>query len=111
MYYHFFQVLWAPIIDSVFWAKFGRRKSWLVPVQYLIGITMLIASQYVTTLLGDKVETDNGNTTINAYNDTDLDDFSNSTSSALDNDEVIIGKDNAVQFIKTLIITDDTSSS
>ena len=31
------KVLWAPIIDSLFWAKFGKRKSWLVPVQYLIG--------------------------------------------------------------------------
>ena len=31
------KVLWAPIVDSVFWAKFGRRKSWLVPAQYLIG--------------------------------------------------------------------------
>ena len=69
---------------------------------------MLIASQYVTTLLGDTVETDNGNTTINAYNETNLDDFSNSTSPALD--EVIISKDNAIQFIKTFIITDDTSS-
>ena len=100
MYYHFIQVLWAPIIDSVFWAKFGRRKSWLVPVQYLIGITMLIASQYVTVLLGDNVETGNGNTTINAYNETDLDDFSNSTSSALDDDEVIISKDNAYNSLK-----------
>jgi len=83
------KVLWAPIIDSVFWAKFGRRKSWLVPVQYLIGITMLIASQYVSTLLGDKVVTDNGNITINAFNETDLDNFSNSTSSGLDTDEDI----------------------
>ena len=31
------KVLWAPIVDSLFWAKFGKRKSWLVPVQYLIG--------------------------------------------------------------------------
>ena len=31
------KVLWAPIVDSVFWAKFGRRKSWLVPAQYAIG--------------------------------------------------------------------------
>ena len=88
-------MLWAPIIDSVFWAKFGRRKSWLVPVQYLIGITMLIASQYVSTLLGDKVVTDNGNITINAFNETDLDDFSNSTSSGLDTDEVIIIRNSA----------------
>ena len=99
-------MLWAPIIDSVFWAKFGRRKSWLVPVQYLIGITMLIASQYVSTLLGDKVVTDNGNTTINALNETDLDDFSNSTSSSLDTDEVIIIRISAIWFIFYVLLQD-----
>ena len=31
------KVLWAPLVDSIFWSKFGKRKSWLVPVQYLIG--------------------------------------------------------------------------
>ena len=56
---------------------------------------MLIASQYVSTLLGDKVVTDNGNITINAFNETDLDDFSNSTSSGLDTDEVIIIRNSA----------------
>ena len=35
------KVLWAPLVDSVFWAKFGRRKSWLVPVQYLLGQSQL----------------------------------------------------------------------
>ena len=34
-------------MDSIFIAKFGRRKTWLVPVQYLIGITMLILSKNV----------------------------------------------------------------
>jgi len=47
------KILWAPLVDSVYIARFGRRKSWLVPVQYLIGIMMLICSQYVTQLLGD----------------------------------------------------------
>ena len=28
------KVLWAPLVDSIFWSKFGKRKSWLVPVQY-----------------------------------------------------------------------------
>ena len=41
------KLLWAPIVDSVFIAKFGRRKTWLVPVQYLIGITMLILAENV----------------------------------------------------------------
>ena len=32
------KLLWAPIVDSIFIKRFGRRKSWLVPTQYLIGI-------------------------------------------------------------------------
>jgi len=47
------KLLWAPLVDSVYVARFGRRKSWLVPTQYLLGITMLVASQYVSRLLGD----------------------------------------------------------
>jgi PAT family acetyl-CoA transporter-like MFS transporter 1 len=31
------KLLWAPIVDSVFISRFGRRKTWLVPIQYLIG--------------------------------------------------------------------------
>lgn len=31
------KLLWAPIVDAIFLPSFGRRKSWLVPVQYLIG--------------------------------------------------------------------------
>ena len=31
------KILWAPLVDSLYVARFGRRKSWLVPVQYLIG--------------------------------------------------------------------------
>merc|ERR1712165_368620 len=47
------KLLWAPIVDSVFIKKFGRRKTWLVPAQYLIGIMMLVLSQYVDTFLGE----------------------------------------------------------
>ena len=38
------KLLWAPIVDALFFQKMGRRKSWLIPVQYLIGIFMLILS-------------------------------------------------------------------
>ena len=31
------KILWAPIVDSIFIKKFGRRKSWLIPTQLLIG--------------------------------------------------------------------------
>jgi hypothetical protein len=48
------KLLWAPIVDSIFISNFGRRKTWLVPVQYLIGITMLLLSQNVTWYLGEE---------------------------------------------------------
>lgn len=48
------KLLWAPIVDALFWPKFGRRKTWLVPVQYLIGIVMIIMSSSVTDWLGSE---------------------------------------------------------
>jgi len=38
------KLLWAPLVDSLYFPAFGRRKSWLVPTQYLIGIFMFILS-------------------------------------------------------------------
>ena len=29
------KLFWAPIVDSVYWPRHGRRKSWLVPVHAL----------------------------------------------------------------------------
>lgn len=46
------KLLWAPLVDSVFWSKFGRRKSWLVPVQMLAGFIMVFGSNYVEEQLG-----------------------------------------------------------
>ncbi|KAE9538631.1 hypothetical protein AGLY_005730 [Aphis glycines] len=31
------KLLWAPLVDALYMQKLGRRKSWLVPVQYLMG--------------------------------------------------------------------------
>ena len=47
-----FKLLWAPIVDSVFSRKIGRRKSWLIPIQYLLGLFMLYISFRVNELLG-----------------------------------------------------------
>ena len=41
------KLLWAPIVDSLFIRRIGRRKTWLVPVQYFIGITMFLLAQNV----------------------------------------------------------------
>ncbi|KAH8260647.1 hypothetical protein KR038_011010 [Drosophila bunnanda] len=46
------KLLWAPIVDSLYVRRFGRRKSWLVPVQYLLGAFMLLLSLHVDRWLG-----------------------------------------------------------
>lgn len=50
------KLLWAPIVDSVYFHKlgcfhFGRRKSWLVPVQLVIGVLMLSTGNLCQNLI------------------------------------------------------------
>ncbi|KAJ1347234.1 hypothetical protein KIN20_002251 [Parelaphostrongylus tenuis] len=47
------KLLWAPVVDSVYWRRIGRRKSWMVPCQYLIGLFMLLVSFNVPYIMGD----------------------------------------------------------
>jgi len=53
------KLFWAPIVDSIFSQKFGRRKTWLIPTQYLMGIFMLLLSNYVDHWLGNEHEKPN----------------------------------------------------
>ena len=39
-----FKALWAPIVDRTGSARFGRRKSWIVPLQALLALTCIAAS-------------------------------------------------------------------
>nr|CAG4649258.1 EOG090X04K8 [Scapholeberis mucronata]SVE93560.1 EOG090X04K8 [Scapholeberis mucronata] len=45
------KLLWAPIVDSLYSSRMGRRKTWLVPVQYLLGLAMLFLSTKVDQYL------------------------------------------------------------
>lgn len=47
------KLLWAPLVDAVYFKNFGRRKSWLVPTQYTLGIFMIYLSTQVDHLLGN----------------------------------------------------------
>ena len=38
------KLLWAPIVDGAFSATFGRRKSWLIPVQFALAAVMYYLS-------------------------------------------------------------------
>ena len=45
------KLLWAPIVDSIYFKKFGRRKTWLIPVQFLIGILMFSTANIAQKLI------------------------------------------------------------
>lgn len=53
------KLFWAPIVDSMFYQKFGRRKTWLIPTQYLMGTFMLVLSGHVDHWLGKEQENPN----------------------------------------------------
>ena len=46
------KLLWAPIVDACFSKRFGRRKSWLVPIQLIAGALMVGGSDYVEQEMG-----------------------------------------------------------
>ncbi|CAK5075357.1 unnamed protein product [Meloidogyne enterolobii] len=48
------KLLWAPIVDSIYFKTIGRRKSWMVPCQYLIGIFLLVVSYHVPEIMGSE---------------------------------------------------------
>ncbi|CAF2401023.1 unnamed protein product [Rotaria sp. Silwood2] len=52
------KLAWAPIIDAVYISRLGRRKTWLIPIQFLLGIILFILSFYLTTLIEElKIKT------------------------------------------------------
>ena len=40
------KALWAPLVDRYGGAKFGRRKTWIVPLQALLVLTFLIGARF-----------------------------------------------------------------
>lgn len=47
------KLLWSPIVDAVFNKNFGRRKSWIVPVQTVSAIVLLYLGRSAQVLLED----------------------------------------------------------
>ncbi len=47
------KLLWAPVVDSLYSKKIGRRKSWLIPTQFLCGIFMICGTAVLNTWIGD----------------------------------------------------------
>lgn len=47
------KLLWSPIVDSVYFTSVGRRKSWIIPMQLIVGTLMLYISTNVDRLMND----------------------------------------------------------
>ncbi|UJR10961.1 hypothetical protein I4U23_015146 [Adineta vaga] len=50
-YPYSFKILWAPVMDSVYSRRFGRHQTWLIPIQFFIGIILFILAFYLESLL------------------------------------------------------------
>jgi len=40
------KLFWSPIVDVVYWPEYGRRKSWVFPMQLLMALTMIYISYH-----------------------------------------------------------------
>jgi hypothetical protein len=45
------KLLWAPIVDSLYFRRMGRRRSWIVPVNFLIAAFMFGFARLAKNLL------------------------------------------------------------
>lgn len=45
------KILWAPLIDSIYFKKLGRRKTWIVSLEFLLAIVALGSANYVNNIL------------------------------------------------------------
>ena len=45
------KLFWSPIVDSKFIPSIGRRKSWIIPMQLIIGTVMFAMSFHAENLL------------------------------------------------------------
>ncbi|GAA5998892.1 uncharacterized protein JCM10292_005777 [Rhodotorula paludigena] len=45
------KLLWSPVVDSVFSPKLGRRKSWIVPIQTIVGLMFWWLGSHVQQMM------------------------------------------------------------
>ncbi|KAH7304973.1 acetyl-coenzyme A transporter 1-domain-containing protein [Stachybotrys elegans] len=45
------KLLWSPFVDAVWSAKIGRRKTWIVPIQFFSGFGMLWLGSHVESMM------------------------------------------------------------
>ena len=51
MYPYSLKLLWSPIVDAIWSRRFGRRKSWIVPIQAVSGLSMIYLGWQIDDLM------------------------------------------------------------
>jgi PAT family acetyl-CoA transporter-like MFS transporter 1 len=54
------KLLWSPIVDAVWTPRLGRRKSWILPIQCVSGVSMLWLGSVVNKMMEYAGEKDSG---------------------------------------------------
>ena len=47
-YPYSFKLLWSPIVDSMYSLAFGRRKSWVIPIQLASAVLLLASAGWLS---------------------------------------------------------------
>lgn len=45
------KLLWSPVVDAFYSPRMGRRRSWIIPIQVICGVSMIILGLNIDTLL------------------------------------------------------------
>ena len=45
------KLLWSPIVDAIWSPRFGRRKSWIVPIQLVSSVALIWLGAHASTLM------------------------------------------------------------
>ncbi|KAJ2703058.1 hypothetical protein FB645_004050 [Coemansia sp. IMI 203386] len=50
------KLFWSPIVDSLYDRKFGRRKSWIVPIQLVLALVFWWMGSHIDSLVRDPTD-------------------------------------------------------
>lgn len=51
IYPYSLKLLWSPIVDAVWSRRFGRRKSWITPIQTISGLSMIYLGGRIDSMM------------------------------------------------------------
>ncbi|KAI9596676.1 acetyl-coenzyme A transporter 1-domain-containing protein, partial [Syncephalis fuscata] len=47
------KLFWSPIVDAIFVPQIGRRKTWIIPIQLILGVVFLWLGSNIEKYMGD----------------------------------------------------------